>query len=411
VLQACESSASIRHAVIAIGALDPKTWRGPAKSQEETLRRQFAYYEYSIAIKDARKTILENTLDLRTRLIACLLFTCFEIYHCNKGSAVAQIKAMSSLLEENFQQTPPKIYDIDDELLESFRELEMQALIQNCYDEDLISTQQRLNCRQEIRAKIPLRFDTMHQARSVFQLLSMRQLHWQGTSRHGWPWYLRTQTMGSMADPPPNEWTSNEEWCRERDRRFEEYTAWSNAFQPLLLNARASNDTSELRRANILRMTYLWTYLSLMTPMLSPQKSYYGQTARLTELTNLVKSLLESGYNDHGFSIGVDFLAPLSVVSYLFRHRALRQEAIKLLLSYPRREGLRDGMLVGKYSQWVAEVEEEDLGDEEYVPHDLATWLVAADHDPIRRTVRLAAFKKSRDPLEKMVRREAVISW
>jgi hypothetical protein len=130
VLQACESSTSIRHAVIAIGALDPKTWRGPAKSQEETLQCQFAYYEYSMAIRDTRKTILENTLDLRTRLIACLLFICFEIYHCNKASAVAQIKAISSLLKESCEQTPAKIYDIDNELLESFQELEMQALIQ-----------------------------------------------------------------------------------------------------------------------------------------------------------------------------------------------------------------------------------------------------------------------------------------
>ena len=148
-----------------------------------------------------------------------------------------------------------------------------------------------------------------------------------------------------------------------------------------------------------------------MTPMLSPQESYYGQTARLTELTNLLKSLLESGHNDNGFSIEINFLIPLSVVSYLFRQRALRQEAIRLLLSYPRREGLWDGVLIGKYSQWVAEIEEEGLGDEEYVPHDLATWLVAADHDPIERTVRLAAFQKFRDSPEKTVRREAGISW
>jgi hypothetical protein len=48
VLQGCESNASIRHAVIAIGALDLATWKSPGKSPEEKLRRQFAYHEVSI---------------------------------------------------------------------------------------------------------------------------------------------------------------------------------------------------------------------------------------------------------------------------------------------------------------------------------------------------------------------------
>lgn len=214
-----------------------------------------------------------------------------------------------------------------------------------------------------------------------------------------------------MTDPPPNEWTSNEEWCLERDRRFEEYTAWSNAFQPLLLEARTSGKPDELRRAEVLRMNFLYSYLSFMSRMLSPQESYYGQTARLTELLALLKSLLESASGDNGFSMECNFLLPLSLVSYQFRHRALRQEAIRLLLAYPRREGLWDGVLIGKYSQWLAEFEEEDLGDGEYVPHDLVAGLAGADHDPIRRTVRLVAFKRVRDPAGTRVRREAALSW
>jgi len=58
----------------------------------------------------------------------------------------------------------------------------------------------------------------------------------------------------------------------------------------------------------------------------------------------------------------------------MFQHRAIRREAIRLLLSYPRREGLWDGMIIGKFSQWIAEIDEEELGDGEYIPHDLASW-------------------------------------
>lgn len=367
-----------------------------------------------MAIVEMRKTESQKTLDLRTRLIACLLFICFEINHCNKQSAVAQIDTMSSLLEEQMSEQniyTPSISAIDDELLESFRELEIQNLIQNCYGKNLTPRQLAIS-RQTIRTKMPLEFVSLRQARSVFHVLAMRQLHWQGTSKHEWPWYATPQTQGlmHMNDPPPNECTSTDEWCTERDRRFEEYTAWSNAFQPLLLRARASNDPQELRRANILRMTYLSTYLALMTRMLSPLESYYGQTARLAELVDVAKKLLEDS-SDSGFSVDMNFLIPLTVVAYMFRHRALRQEAIRLLFSYPRREGLWDGVLIGKYSQWIAEIEEEELGDEEYVPHDLATVLTGVDHDSSKRTAKLVTYQKFRNPPGKMVRRETVVSW
>jgi hypothetical protein len=64
-----------------------------------------------------------------------------------------------------------------------------------------------------------------------------------------------------------------------------------------------------------------------MTRMLNPMKSYYGQTNRLAELIELIEKLLE-GYDDTGFSLEMTFLVPLTMVAYMFRQRALRQEAI-----------------------------------------------------------------------------------
>jgi Fungal specific transcription factor domain len=130
ILQTCETHPSIRHAIIAIGALDPKTWRSPAKTQEETSRRQFAYHEYSLAIADMRRTISEGKFDLRTKLIACIVCVCFEIYHYNKLSAFAQIRAMSLLIEEQEQRAP---LNIDEEALEAFNELQIQSLIHGRY--------------------------------------------------------------------------------------------------------------------------------------------------------------------------------------------------------------------------------------------------------------------------------------
>jgi len=73
--------------------------------------------------------------------IAIILFIYFEIYHGNSASAVAQIGAGSSMIEEqccegntdNGISKPPPY--IDEELLESFTELEIQAVTQWIHDE------------------------------------------------------------------------------------------------------------------------------------------------------------------------------------------------------------------------------------------------------------------------------------
>ncbi len=60
-----------------------------------------------------------------------------------------------------------------------------------------------------------------------------------------------------------------------------------------------------------------------------------------------------------------------------------------LLREYPRSEGLNDGCYIAGFSNWLAELEEEGLKDEEkYVPHELAATLVAQKWDALKRTRR-----------------------
>lgn len=68
-------------------------------------------------------------------------------------------------------------------------------------------------------------------------------------------------------------------------------------------------------------------------------------------------------------------------------------------------------MVIGKYSQWIAEIDDEELGDEEYVPHDLASVLVEVDANRLNRTAKFAAYKNSRNSPGKLIRRETVVSW
>jgi len=61
------------------------------------------------------------------------------------------------------------------------------------------------------------------------------------------------------------------------------------------------------------------------------------------------------------FALDLGIVPPLFVVATKCRQRKLRREAIRLLMSSPRREGMWDSILSGKVAQWIMESEEEGL--------------------------------------------------
>jgi hypothetical protein len=78
-----------------------------------------------------------------------------------------------------------------------------------------------------------------------------------------------------------------------------------------LLKARSSDNPEGFRRATVLTVKYLYTYLTMMVPMLSLQESYYGQTARLIEFMDLLKVLLFHSDRYNGLSIGSKSSCPI----------------------------------------------------------------------------------------------------
>ena len=63
------------------------------------------------------------------------------------------------------------------------------------------------------------------------------------------------------------------------------------------------------------------------------------------------------------FALDLGIVPPLFVVATKCRDRKLRREAIALLMSSPRREGMWDSLLCGKVGEWIMEVEEEGMRD------------------------------------------------
>lgn len=92
-LQASESDLSIRHAVIALGALDKTSQLvSNSKEEKETLRQHHerALQQYAIALKHMREDA-EKEPNVRIALLHCLVTLCFEAWSGNQAQAMAQI--------------------------------------------------------------------------------------------------------------------------------------------------------------------------------------------------------------------------------------------------------------------------------------------------------------------------------
>ena len=102
------------------------------------------------------------------------------------------------------------------------------------------------------------------------------------------------------------------------------------------------------------------------------------------------------------------------MVGWVYRHRALRREAIELLLRSPRKEGVWDGIVLGKIMAWLAGIEEEglDLGDdkEEYVPEWAAARCIKMGFDTEKREAHVSCLQPVKGSLiGKETHRETVI--
>jgi hypothetical protein len=145
VLQTCQVPA-IRHAIIAIGALD-KTYMTSRTENDSNLdlsedadspnvHRRIALNHYTKAIRSMRESVEHGKQDLRTTLITCLVIACFEAFHGNHPFANAQILTGMSLIYEwkatfsneipmGFKSPKPDI--VEDDLVQTFGRLEFQT--------------------------------------------------------------------------------------------------------------------------------------------------------------------------------------------------------------------------------------------------------------------------------------------
>jgi hypothetical protein len=92
VLQASQQETFIKHAIIALGALNKSRDITGQALVAGNAHYQIAFQHYGNSIQGIRKACQEERKSRRTILIACLLAICFEYYHGNIDLAVAHVQ-------------------------------------------------------------------------------------------------------------------------------------------------------------------------------------------------------------------------------------------------------------------------------------------------------------------------------
>lgn len=412
VLQECHSEVSIRHAVVALGALyktldkhseSPPTSPAPGADPVDSAFRHWevAVKSYSSACTSLVGVASQDSKANRTRLMASVLLACFDSFIGDHKQAIVQIQNGLGLLEQlraqrrrAFLSRPEE--PVEDEIIQMFTRLAIQAksydmafhfpkpyviqLMQPSTDPSSPPPDggSPVSLHQE---PIPEQFVSLHDARIAWDTLLERMFRFTET-------LFSAAQNGPMGILPAN--------LRQYGLGFRsQVEAWSDAFEHILC-ARAAPGVSSQEKAAIavLKMTQVMgQILFLMTFSDSEAHfdAFYPQFKVIVDLGREVVGDEERRaaekrcpdprvchhHKDHdsdifggfeytashikpSFSADLGIVPPLYVVATKCRSPVIRRQAIQLLRSSSRREGMWDSELTARIGMWVMDIEEEE---------------------------------------------------
>ncbi|KAF4617105.1 hypothetical protein G7Y89_g15044 [Cudoniella acicularis] len=440
VLQVSHSEASIRHAVVALGALyktlEKASESPPGSPDSNTFdtapsHYNFALQQYGKALTRLRESLQNNeTRSQRTILISIVLFTCFQSFTGDHKAAIAQIQHGLGLLEERRQESKQPLIRrkedfVEDELVQMFTRLAIQAKsydmafhfphpyvirltpATNPTSPQAPSSPSDTASAASVEILMPERFKTSQEARSALDALCERIMRFQ-------------EALSSYYQGPNNILPAS---VQSSGSGFGTQLAqWAAAFEPLLETRRRPKVTNTERAGiDVLKMIHLMTSVLFLMGFSTSEMDFEKFKPRFKEIVDLAKEVVvdeelslaqakcgnvprcrhkqqkdgwrsnparafpglavqqpsaykeEDGYSHikASFALDLGIIPPLFVVATKCRDRKLRRDAIKLLMSSPRREGMWDSILSGRVGQWIMEIEEEGMG--EYIGYGMGS--------------------------------------
>ncbi|KAL7816366.1 hypothetical protein V8C44DRAFT_370140 [Trichoderma aethiopicum] len=408
VLQECHFEPAIRHAVVALGALYktleqscepdlPPLAGAMSRFDSVMCHWQVAIRKYSEACKAMLHLSGDKLSTNKTRLMASVLLACFDSFIGDHRQAIVQIQTGLRLLariQYDRTQAPYSNERVEEDLLIIFTRLAIQA---KSYDMAFHfphpyvihlgpqslndpSTPLSDTGSPQPSSPIPYKFSSLREARLASDQLCEMLLRF---IEH----LQRAKKEPSYTLPPS--------W-RQLGATFQsQIDSWSQAFEPIFQSRLTQPNMSLLEKSGIaaLKMFQVNTNVIFLTIFCAAEVQFDAFLSHFQAIVNLGWEVVgddekraatercpdprrcrqqhglpptagAAAFPTHGikpsFSADLGIVPPLFVVATKCREPTVRREAIRLLRSSARREGMWDSELAANIAQWVMEIEESD---------------------------------------------------
>lgn len=413
VLQECHSEVSIRHAVVALGALYKtldKTCESPPTSPSAYSDPvDSAYRHWEVAVKSYSNACTslfniqgDDSRGNRTRLMASVLLACFDSFIGDHKQAIVQIQNGLGLLERLRAQRRRAFISrpeepVEDEIIQMFTRLAIQAksydmafhfpqpyvvqLIQPSSDPSSPSSEggSPVSLHQE---PIPDRFSSLHEARLAWDALCEKAFRFTENM------FTNASKNGPMGILPAR--------LQQFGLGFKnQIESWADAFEHIL-EARAAPGVSSQEKAAIavLKMFQIMGQILFLMTFSDSEGKFDVFQPHFQAIVDLGREVVGDEerraaerrcpdprtcrhHKDHdsdifggyeytanhikpSFSADLGIVPPLYVVATKCRSPIIRRQAIQLLRSSSRREAMWDSELSARIGTWIMDIEEEE---------------------------------------------------
>lgn len=417
VLQLCHKDAPIRHATIAIGALARSlevtsfptrlSLSGFPQIDQQNLdeHHRYALRQYSLSIASLRAILGDGRRHLRTSLTCCVLFMTFEaLQGCYEG-ALTHLRGGSRLLADwrtarrgqSSRLSQDSLSEIQDGLVDDlgrmFARLDIQGLFvpppfpmpESDWEDVVVADS----------------FDSVQEARESWDFLM------QGICQ-----FYRKSVATSFKNPDK---VKTPFWLHQHHHYSSQLDQWRVSFQEIFAR--------ELRAGTILHESsdMLSIYFNVATVLLASSIEHtellYDEYNELfAEIIAKAQQLIQSSEdpsNSSRFTLDMGTILPLMVTATKCRDRKIRRQAIALLWSKARREGLcYDTITVARLCAWLSSIEGDGIQEDSQPIPEAKRYTISYMHlSSEERWLAVQLTSAAVNPSGKHTFRETTFSW
>lgn len=386
VLQLCHTDTPIRHATIALGAL--------AKSLEVTSfptrlslsgfpqidihhldeHHRYALRQYSISISALRAILSDGRRHLRTSLTCCVLFMSFESLQGAYEGALTHLRGGSRLLADwrtarrgqSSRLSQDSLSEIQDGLIDDLGRMFARLDVQGLFVPPPFPMPES-DWEDVIVADV---FDSFQEARESFDFLM------QGIGQ-----FYRKSVAHTQSKHP--ERLTAPFWLHQHKHYSTQLDQWRTSFQVIFAKEVRAGDVRP-EHSDMLSIYFNVATVLLASSIEHSEMLYDEYTDLFAEIITKAQQLIQSSEdpsNSSRYTLDMGTILPLMITATKCRDRKIRRQAIALLWSKARREGLcYDTITVARLCAWISSIEGEGIQEDSEPIPESARYVVSYMH-------------------------------